>query len=133
VVRLAGHQLVTGSFTEAVRNGRRSLALAQRFDLDDVTVQSLDRIGSALGSVSDPDGLAYQQASVDGAKRAGLVHDLCVSSANLGSQLIADLDRKSTRLNSSHDQISYAVFCLKKKKKQQRTTAMISSMSYNRR
>src|SRR2546428_8744338 len=28
----------------------------------------------------------------------------------------AGLDRKSTRLNSSHDQISYAVFCLKKKK-----------------
>src|SRR3989440_5334359 len=28
-------------------------------------------------------------------------------------------DRKSTRLNSSHDQISYAVFCLKKKKKYQ--------------
>src|SRR2546428_4231348 len=27
-------------------------------------------------------------------------------------------DRKSTRLNSSHDQISYAVFCLKKKKQQ---------------
>src|SRR5206468_6151992 len=27
------------------------------------------------------------------------------------------LDRKSTRLNSSHDQISYAVFCLKKKTK----------------
>src|SRR3989440_4715860 len=28
-------------------------------------------------------------------------------------------DRKSTRLNSSHDQISYAVFCLKKKKHKQ--------------
>src|SRR3712207_8707666 len=28
----------------------------------------------------------------------------------------ADLDRKSTRLNSSHANISYAVFCLKKKK-----------------
>src|SRR5690349_23779524 len=28
-----------------------------------------------------------------------------------------DLDRKSTRLNSSHVEISYAVFCLKKKKK----------------
>src|SRR5206468_10189216 len=28
------------------------------------------------------------------------------------------VDRKSTRLNSSHDQISYAVFCLKKKKNQ---------------
>src|SRR5438270_7599013 len=30
---------------------------------------------------------------------------------------ISSLDRKSTRLNSSHSQISYAVFCLKKKKK----------------
>src|SRR2546430_8840308 len=29
----------------------------------------------------------------------------------------AEPDRKSTRLNSSHSQISYAVFCLKKKKK----------------
>src|SRR5688572_31273800 len=29
-------------------------------------------------------------------------------------------DRKSTRLNSSHSQISYAVFCLKKKKKKKR-------------
>src|SRR2546421_3975593 len=31
-------------------------------------------------------------------------------------------DRKSTRLNSSHDQISYAVFCLKKKKKNKEET-----------
>src|SRR5688572_32968454 len=30
-------------------------------------------------------------------------------------------DRKSTRLNSSHSQISYAVFCLKKKKKNKNT------------
>src|SRR5205085_12057873 len=30
------------------------------------------------------------------------------------------LDRKSTRLNSSHSQISYAVFCLKKKKKKKK-------------
>src|SRR2546421_6687606 len=32
-------------------------------------------------------------------------------------------DRKSTRLNSSHDQISYAVFCLKKKKKKRQSYA----------
>src|SRR3712207_7989650 len=31
----------------------------------------------------------------------------------------AQLDRKSTRLNSSHANISYAVFCLKKKKKKE--------------
>src|SRR2546422_8321347 len=33
-------------------------------------------------------------------------------------QGVAAVDRKSTRLNSSHGYISYAVFCLKKKKKQ---------------
>src|SRR2546427_5063877 len=33
------------------------------------------------------------------------------------SALVVNGDRKSTRLNSSHSQISYAVFCLKKKKK----------------
>src|SRR2546430_17535482 len=31
--------------------------------------------------------------------------------------MLTETDRKSTRLNSSHSQISYAVFCLKKKKK----------------
>src|SRR2546421_6502297 len=40
-----------------------------------------------------------------------------------GPPLDPDVDRKSTRLNSSHDQISYAVFCLKKKKNYQRTTS----------
>src|SRR2546421_2245942 len=35
-------------------------------------------------------------------------------------------DRKSTRLNSSHDQISYAVFCLKKKKKRERTCMTVA-------
>src|SRR5438128_7218309 len=33
----------------------------------------------------------------------------------------ADIDRKSTRLNSSHGSISYAVFCLKKKKNKKTT------------
>src|ERR1035441_10874344 len=36
------------------------------------------------------------------------------------ADIIQNLDRKSTRLNSSHLGISYAVFCLKKKKKKQR-------------
>src|SRR2546427_8141452 len=37
------------------------------------------------------------------------------------------LDRKSTRLNSSHSQISYAVFCLKKKKKRNRNGVMLTA------
>src|SRR2546430_13369400 len=38
-------------------------------------------------------------------------------SLTLGAIFPDSEDRKSTRLNSSHSQISYAVFCLKKKKK----------------
>src|SRR2546421_2374714 len=40
-------------------------------------------------------------------------------------------DRKSTRLNSSHDQISYAVFCLKKKKKTIVTIAVTLLFSHS--
>src|SRR2546430_9949271 len=39
-------------------------------------------------------------------------------------------DRKSTRLNSSHSQISYAVFCLKKKKKKQQDEAPVRSLPH---
>src|SRR3712207_7909564 len=49
-------------------------------------------------------------------------HDLRIllpdAPAHINTRQIADRqDRKSTRLNSSHANISYAVFCLKKKKK----------------
>src|SRR5438270_8865189 len=38
---------------------------------------------------------------------------------------LSPTDRKSTRLNSSHSQISYAVFCLKKKKKTKKENNLI--------
>src|SRR5947208_8034516 len=43
----------------------------------------------------------------------------------------ADLDRKSTRLNSSHQIISYAVFCLKKKKKKKKNKILNNTISTN--
>src|SRR3989475_4282989 len=42
-------------------------------------------------------------------------------------------DRKSTRLNSSHSQISYAVFCLKKKKKKKTLSTAITVRLRDRR
>src|SRR2546427_9652699 len=63
-----------------------------------------------------PGGNARDQAggNVDQVSLAGLESARSSSRADVkpGRQ-----DRKSTRLNSSHSQISYAVFCLKKKKK----------------
>src|SRR2546427_9050123 len=50
----------------------------------------------------------------DGLEAAGLGDDLRLAHVLLR-------DRKSTRLNSSHSQISYAVFCLKKKKQKTNT------------
>src|SRR5437870_8310795 len=44
------------------------------------------------------------------------VCDVYDKRAEQGAQLTGGKDRKSTRLNSSHVAISYAVFCLKKKK-----------------
>src|SRR2546422_5674267 len=46
-----------------------------------------------------------------------LAHELTVALVALRKTLQPAVDRKSTRLNSSHGYISYAVFCLKKKKK----------------
>src|SRR5688572_31757490 len=44
----------------------------------------------------------------------------------------APTDRKSTRLNSSHSQISYAVFCLKKKKKKKKKTIITKKKATNK-
>src|SRR2546430_12565272 len=51
------------------------------------------------------------------AKRSRSGHSRYAHPKNVGPRTYARIDRKSTRLNSSHSQISYAVFCLKKKKK----------------
>src|SRR5437773_9438563 len=56
----------------------------------------------------------------DRGARAGVVP---VAVRHDHAEAVDGLDRKSTRLNSSHITISYAVFCLKKKKKTQNTTA----------
>src|SRR2546427_2323622 len=53
-------------------------------------------------------------------------HDVGDAADGLGDELTriaVEQDRKSTRLNSSHSQISYAVFCLKKKKKKKKKLA----------
>src|SRR3712207_6949819 len=62
------------------------------------------RAGAALTG-----GLVYEASEV--------VLPLALRRSRLYQAIVGRLDRKSTRLNSSHANISYAVFCLKKKKK----------------
>src|SRR5258707_9035067 len=51
----------------------------------------------------------------------------------IGMAYMQNVDRKSTRLNSSHANISYAVFCLKKKKHQAPCREPRQPPGYNRR
>src|SRR5260221_7174733 len=71
---------------------------------------------SARGALVDLVAPALQtrghRAIVIAASRVGVARDSAVRL----SRIEPGLDRKSTRLNSSHTVISYAVFCLKKKK-----------------
>src|SRR5438105_6374989 len=64
--------------------------------------------GGGLGDYSGGDG----GCELDGQCPGGMVCEGCEANG-------AKTDRKSTRLNSSHEWISYAVFCLKKKKRDQ--------------
>src|SRR5438876_3725063 len=54
-------------------------------------------------------------------KSSVLFFGIFISTVAVGTTPHLHRDRKSTRLNSSHPSISYAVFCLKKKKKKKNT------------
>src|SRR5206468_9752666 len=83
--------------------GDRMLDLNPGVDLHEVEIavrveDELDRAGAGVAGRQRP-------------RHGRLAHLLALGGGEM------DRDRKSTRLNSSHDQISYAVFCLKKKKR----------------
>src|SRR2546422_6605265 len=67
----------------------------------------------------------FRSPSGEAAGLARLLLDDTFATVAFGSNVSSSRDRKSTRLNSSHGYISYAVFCLKKKKKTQRVTHLL--------
>src|SRR5689334_25436732 len=60
--------------------------------------------------------------TVDSRSEGGGVEHLEYRNGRIVGAVEQSGDRKSTRLNSSHSSISYAVFCLKKKKKKQKNS-----------
>src|SRR2546427_7542445 len=61
--------------------------------------------------------LPYRQTDREYRSSTWLADHIHGTAVGLNDRFDQAQDRKSTRLNSSHSQISYAVFCLKKKKK----------------
>src|SRR2546428_7410164 len=79
-----------------------------------------DWIGAnATGQFITPEGASRQLLGVEAVREFNVLTDTYGAEygKRAGGQINIEFpDRKSTRLNSSHDQISYAVFCLTKKK-----------------
>src|SRR5206468_10460438 len=97
------------------------IGLAQINDLRTTKGQLKDGVvlgaNLTLSEVTDDSRIRHAYPAV--ARAAELIlTPLLRNMGSIGGNLLLDTrDRKSTRLNSSHDQISYAVFCLKKKRK----------------
>src|SRR3712207_7687054 len=81
--------------------------IRDNMDLDMFENEMLDSLAiiEVLLGIEDKLGISLQPTDLERSDMATV------------NNLITFLDRKSTRLNSSHANISYAVFCLKKKKK----------------
>src|SRR3712207_7737096 len=89
--------------TTLCRSRPRALALEDRRDPQLVLVAG----GLVLQALED-ERVTAQPLDRPGQLRRGRL----VTGGEQREQLVGDLDRKSTRLNSSHANISYAVFCL---------------------
>src|SRR5438309_7057077 len=77
----------------------------------------IKEISMAAKSGGDPDKNPRLRTAIQAAKAENMPADNIKRAIQRGTgELPGATDRKSTRLNSSHSSISYAVFCLKKKK-----------------
>src|ERR1039457_7369094 len=83
---------------------------------DDAAAGAAPQGGAAGDAPPPPPGAGYGGAPVMGRMKVG-ADGMPQLPANMGKNNMMVIDRKSTRLNSSHLVISYAVFCLKKKEK----------------
>src|SRR3989440_5115089 len=101
-------------FASADNNGHSRVVYSQDFTGEGRTDAPYGH-GTHAASLAVGSGVVASGAYLGVAPAAKIINLRVLDSQGRG-------DRKSTRLNSSHDQISYAVFCLKKKKKKKYNT-----------
>src|SRR5438034_3440592 len=115
------------------------IAARTKEQLEDVANQVADHGRRALGVPCDVSDLANLDLIVDQAMNEFGRIDVVVNNAGGAmpapfmdtSEKALEGDRKSTRLNSSHTVISYAVFCLKKKKKKKKNKRKLVKIRKN--
>src|SRR5688572_14723204 len=93
--------------------------LRTRLRAEEKKLALVQEIGQALSSALDLDrllALIMEKITILMEADRSTLYLFSDDGTQLWSKMVQG-DRKSTRLNSSHSQISYAVFCLKKKKK----------------
>src|SRR5690554_7108975 len=84
---------------------------------DELKADATEKLASFGLTISDAVRILLTRITKEGGLPVGLTADPETHDAWFRDKVKEALDRKSTRLNSSHVRISYAVFCLKKKKK----------------
>src|SRR5256886_13447207 len=102
---------ITEDMKSAMRAGEKERLAAIRLALAAIKQREVDeRI-----TLDDAQVLAVLEKMIK-QRREAITHFHSGGRADLVAKETAEINRKSTRLNSSHSQISYAVFCLKKNK-----------------
>src|SRR5699024_11299394 len=101
----------------------RYITIHRSRDLRDIpsfpTRRSSDLIGGR--KMTNTDIALEKRGTATEIQKSGVILDVVnAEQAKIAEQAGAVADRKSTRLNSSHDSSSYAVICLKKKKRKQK-------------
>src|SRR2546426_8782847 len=105
-----------------IRKNGRTILLKKRFNPSRIVGSGLRRVAAHLGG--DQEGRDENEDVRQVDENIGLQRDLMQVGVEIDGHIDQIPDRKSTRLNSSHLVISYAVFCLKKKKKQNSITCV---------
>src|SRR5207244_12638504 len=111
------HIIIHLSFTTSMITNINTLSLHYALPIYDLLPNlhtSTDIYVILIGDIYDK-----AQHIITELREMGVNTEVNLGGRKLDKEIKTAVDRKSTRLNSSHQIISYAVFCLKKKKKQQ--------------